>query len=62
MAQKVSRNRVHEDRLWDDAGNVWHRVLGDWVDVDQAEKLITSGAVRVVVHSFQGTDDLARLC
>ena len=51
--QKVSRNRVYRDRLWDNHGTVWRRVLGEWLDADAVEELLRGGT-RAVVQTFEG--------
>ncbi|WP_432510888.1 hypothetical protein [Kineococcus sp. SYSU DK001] len=53
MAQKVSRNRVHGDRLWDEGGQVWRRSMGSWLSAAEVEELVEAGH-RLVVLSFEG--------
>lgn len=53
MAQKVSRNRVHGDRLWDEGGQVWQRSMGLWLSAAEVDELVEAGHA-VVVQSFEG--------
>ncbi|GAA0314941.1 hypothetical protein GCM10009528_35790 [Kineococcus aurantiacus] len=53
MAQRVSRNRVQGDRLWDEAGQVWQRSLGSWLSAAEVDELVKAGHA-VVVQSFEG--------
>ena len=53
MAQKVSRNRVHGDRLWDERGRVWQRSMGSWLNMAEVDELVRAGCA-VVVRSFEG--------
>ncbi|GAB3272326.1 hypothetical protein GCM10027586_21190 [Kineococcus gypseus] len=53
MAQKVSHNRVHGERLWDEGGQVWQRSLGSWLSAAEVDELVRAGHP-VVVQSFEG--------
>lgn len=53
MGQRVSRNRVHGDRLWDDGGRVWRRSPGSWLSAAEVDELVGAGHA-VVVHGFEG--------
>ncbi len=48
---KASRNRVYQDRLWDDQGREWTTTLGRWATSDEVANRLAVDPV-VVVHGF----------
>ncbi len=51
VRNRSPRNRVLDDQLWDDEGQQWHRVRGEWADVHDVERHLAN-ARRVVMHGF----------
>jgi len=45
-----SHNRISEDLLTDDSGNLWHRVRGE-LSRDAVVRLLADRAVRIGVHA-----------
>jgi hypothetical protein len=56
MSKKVSRSRVLDDRLWDEAGRLWTKQPHTWATLRQVDELLDHGHGLVVFGVSRGVE------